>query len=125
MEAFVFADKPYNMNVIVIAWRGTEPFNTWDWSTDIDFSWAWFQNGMAVHLGFLKALGLCHRDDVDSFIKMDNSPKNHDKYTVHQDLLFVLLPSPKKKALTNICVMSFMHVLCIVASIMTRCFNCF
>jgi hypothetical protein len=28
---------------------------------------------MAVHLGFLEALGLCHRDDVDSFIKMDNN----------------------------------------------------
>ncbi|KAH9543158.1 hypothetical protein CY35_13G048100, partial [Sphagnum magellanicum] len=72
-EAFVFADKPHSMNAIVIAWRGTEPFNTWDWSTDIDFSWAWFQNGMAVHLGFLEALGLCHRDNVDSFIKMDNN----------------------------------------------------
>jgi hypothetical protein len=85
------------MNAIVIAWRGTEPFNTWDWSTDIDFSWARFQNGMAVHLGFLEALGLCHRDNVDSFIKMDNNAqKKHNKHTVHQDL-FVLPPPPKKK----------------------------
>jgi hypothetical protein len=115
------------MNAIVIAWRGTEPFNTWDWSTDIDFSWARFQNGMAVHLGFLEALGLCHRDDVDSFIKMDNNAKKkRNKHMVHQDLLFVLpAPPPQKKAFTNICVMSFVHVLCIVASIMTRCFNCF
>jgi hypothetical protein len=45
---------------------------------------------------------------------------------VHKGLLFVLCPPPqKKKPLTNICVMSFVHVLCIVASIMTRCFNCF
>jgi hypothetical protein len=63
------------MNAIVIAWRGTEPFNTWDWSTDIDFSWARFQNGMAVHLGFLEALGLCHRDNVDSFIKIHGAPR--------------------------------------------------
>jgi hypothetical protein len=81
-EAFIFADKPQNMNAIVIAWRGTEPFNTWDWSTDIDFSWARFQNGMAVHLGFLEALGLCHRDNVDSFIKMDNNAqKKRNKHT--------------------------------------------
>jgi hypothetical protein len=110
------------MNAIVIAWRGTEPFNTWDWSTDIDFSWARFQNGMAVHLGFLEALGLCHRDDVDSFIKMDNNAKKTQQ--THGAPRPPLCspprpPPPKKKALTNICVMSF------VASIMTRCFNCF
>ncbi|CAK9866586.1 unnamed protein product, partial [Sphagnum jensenii] len=56
-EVFIFADQDFN--AIFIAWRGTEPFNTSDWSTDIDFSWAKFQDGMAVHLGFLEALGLC------------------------------------------------------------------
>ncbi|CAM6054803.1 unnamed protein product, partial [Sphagnum tenellum] len=56
-EVFIFAD--HNFNAIFIAWRGTEPFNTSDWSTDIDFSQAKFQDGMAVHLGFLEALGLC------------------------------------------------------------------
>ncbi len=64
---------------------------------------------MAVHLGFLEALGLCHRDDVDSFIKMDNNAKKkRNKHTVHQDLLFVLPPPPKKKSLHK----SLCHELC-------------
>ncbi|CAM6026591.1 unnamed protein product [Sphagnum balticum] len=57
-EAFIFVDQKINANAIVIVWRGTEPFNTSDWSTDIDFSFANFQDGMAVHIGFLEALGL-------------------------------------------------------------------
>jgi hypothetical protein len=87
------------MNAIVIAWRGTEPFNTWDWSTDLDFSWARFQNGMAVHLGFLEALGLCHRDDVDSFIKMDNNAKKNATNTrcTKTSSLFSPPPAPPKK----------------------------
>jgi hypothetical protein len=53
---------------------------------------------MAVHLGFLEALGLCHREDVDSFIKMDNNAqKKRNKHTVHQDLPFVLPPPQKIK----------------------------
>ncbi len=152
--ALIFADPKYK--AIFLVWRGTEPFNTWDWSTDIDFSFAKFKNGMAVHVGFLEALGLCCRGHVDSFIEMDNiaqQKRNEHKNRkailrtrliqveassssqstpevrlpkVHQDLLFVLPPSPpKKKALKNICVMSFVHVLRIVPSIMTRCFSCF
>ncbi|CAK9860162.1 unnamed protein product [Sphagnum jensenii] len=82
-EAFIFADKPHNMNAIVIAWRGTEPFNTWDWSTDIDFSWARFQNGMAVHLGFLEALGLCHPTSglSDDIIANDSQMLAYDDIT--------------------------------------------
>jgi len=85
-------------NAIVIVWRGTEPFNTSDWSTDIDFSLAQFQDGKAVHIGFLEALGLCDRKDTGSFTRMDNNiQKNRIKDKVHQDLLFVLPPCPKKK----------------------------
>jgi hypothetical protein len=98
MEASVFADKPHNMNAIVIAWRGTEPFNTWDWSTDTDFAWAWFQNGMAVHLGFLEALGLCHCDNVDSFIKIDNTLKKKATNTRCTKTSSLFSPPPKKNS---------------------------
>ncbi|CAK9220307.1 unnamed protein product [Sphagnum troendelagicum] len=81
--AFIFADKPQKMNAIVIVWRGTEPFNAWDWSTDIDFSWARFENGMAVHLGFLEALGLCHPTSglSNDIIKNDSQMLAYDDIT--------------------------------------------
>jgi hypothetical protein len=65
----------------VIAWRGTEAFNAYDWSTDIDFSWVRFQNKMGVHLGFLEALGLCDRDDMETFNKMDK--RSQHKYRIN------------------------------------------
>ena len=62
-QAFVFTDKPTDANIIFLAFRGTEPFDTTDWCTDFDF--AWFELGDWVgglHIGFLEALGLVNRD---------------------------------------------------------------
>lgn len=61
-EAFIFCDKEVDAQLIVIAFRGTEPFNADDWETDVDFSWYQYSEfGFKVHLGFLEALGLANR----------------------------------------------------------------
>ncbi|XP_068662159.1 triacylglycerol lipase OBL1-like [Aristolochia californica] len=70
-QAFIFCDKPVNADVIVVAFRGTEPFNTVDWSTDVDFSWLRMGKLGRVHVGFMKALGL---QDEKDYIK--GWPKN-------------------------------------------------
>jgi hypothetical protein len=69
-QVFIFADRAEDANAIVIAWRGTEPFNAMDWSTDFDFSWYHLEGMGNVHVGFLEALGLASRNNVDSFQKM-------------------------------------------------------
>ncbi|KAK9142155.1 hypothetical protein Syun_011555 [Stephania yunnanensis] len=63
-QAFIFTDRPLNAQLIVVSFRGTEPFAAKDWVTDLDLSWLSMGEEMGrVHLGFMKALGL--QDDKD------------------------------------------------------------
>lgn len=57
-QAFVITDKAEDANVVILAFRGTEPFNMQDWSTDVNLSWIGMGRMGFVHAGFLKALGL-------------------------------------------------------------------
>ncbi|KAL2528536.1 alpha/beta-hydrolase superfamily protein [Forsythia ovata] len=54
-QAFIFHDKN---DKIIVAFRGTEPFDANAWSTDFDFSWYDIPGLGRVHSGFMKALGL-------------------------------------------------------------------
>ncbi|KAF2300879.1 hypothetical protein GH714_017982 [Hevea brasiliensis] len=66
-QVFVFTDKPKDANLIVISFRGTEPFNAQDWSTDFDFSWYEVPKVGKLHIGFLEAMGLGSRRDATTF----------------------------------------------------------
>ncbi|XP_010500197.2 PREDICTED: LOW QUALITY PROTEIN: uncharacterized protein LOC104777614 [Camelina sativa] len=57
-QAFVFKTSSTNPNLIVISFRGTEPFEMADWCTDLDVSWYEMKNVGKVHAGFSRALGL-------------------------------------------------------------------
>ncbi|WVZ96447.1 hypothetical protein U9M48_042085 [Paspalum notatum var. saurae] len=65
-QAFVFTDRATDASVVVVAFRGTEPFNTRDWSTDVNLSWLGMGEMGHVHVGFLKALGLQEDDGADA-----------------------------------------------------------
>ncbi|KAI5056164.1 hypothetical protein GOP47_0029685 [Adiantum capillus-veneris] len=65
-QAFTFNDKPRDANLVVLAFRGTEPFDADDWSTDLDFSFVELDDVIGrLHVGFLEALGLVSRDEIE------------------------------------------------------------
>nr|GEW31766.1 putative alpha/beta-Hydrolases superfamily protein [Tanacetum cinerariifolium] len=66
-QVFIFCDKPKDANLIVVSFRGTEPFDADDWITDFDYSWYEIPNLGKVHMGFLEAMGLGNRSNTSSF----------------------------------------------------------
>ncbi|URE45687.1 Lipase (class 3) [Musa troglodytarum] len=65
-QVFVLCDKRLDASIVLISFRGTEPFDPDDWNTDIDYSWYKIPKMGRIHMGFLEALGLGNRIQVST-----------------------------------------------------------
>nr|XP_018674652.1 PREDICTED: uncharacterized protein LOC103969031 isoform X2 [Musa acuminata subsp. malaccensis] len=66
-QVFILCDKRLDASIVLISFRGTEPFDPDDWNTDIDYSWYKIPKMGRIHMGFLEALGLGNRIQVSTF----------------------------------------------------------
>ncbi|PKU83950.1 uncharacterized protein LOC110092525 [Dendrobium catenatum] len=87
-QAFIMRDKTNSpADLIVVAFRGTEPFDATQWCTDIDFSWYEIPHVGKIHGGFIKALGLQKNGSLPE--KLDahsNNQKPYAYYVVREKL---------------------------------------
>ncbi|GAA0158113.1 hydrolase [Lithospermum erythrorhizon] len=99
-QGFMLHDKTMNNNMIIVSFRGTEPFHPDSWSTDFDISFYKFHKGMGyVHSGFMKALGLQIGDTWPKIIKEDNNNNNHKLayYTIRDKLKTIFKTNTRAK----------------------------
>jgi hypothetical protein len=66
-QVLILCDKLKDANFVLVSFRGTEPFDAHDWSTDFDYSWYQIPNVGKIHIGFLEALGLGNRNQPTTF----------------------------------------------------------
>ncbi|KAK4840421.1 hypothetical protein QYF36_008407 [Acer negundo] len=94
-QAFMFQDKISDPDTIIIAFRGTEPFDADAWCTDIDLSWYEFDMGK-IHEGFIKALGLVINQGWPKEYEQD-SKKPLAYYTLREELKKFLKQNSRTK----------------------------
>ncbi|KAK6245231.1 hypothetical protein SCA6_008321 [Theobroma cacao] len=97
-QAFMLQDTQANPNLIVVAFRGTAPFDADAWRTDFDISWYQLENVGKAHSGFMKALGLQKNQGWPKEIQQ-GSDRQHQfaYYTIREKLKEVLQKNQEAK----------------------------
>ncbi|KAL2931769.1 putative feruloyl esterase A [Bienertia sinuspersici] len=102
-QAFMLRDTSKDKDLIVVAFRGTSPFDADDWSADIDISWYGLNKVGRVHGGFMKALGLqTYDEDVVGWpkeIELGNEKPQYAYYKIRQVLKDILKENKNAKFL--------------------------
>ncbi|EOA12516.1 hypothetical protein CARUB_v10026339mg [Capsella rubella] len=98
-EVIVIKDTTTDPNLIIVSFRGTDPFDADDWCTDLDLSWYEVKNVGKIHGGFLKALGL-QKEGWPKEVNLDqtqNETTLYAYYTVRRNLKEILGQNPTSK----------------------------
>lgn len=92
----MFSDKTTDPDLIIVAFRGTDPFDMDDWRTDVDFSWYEIPEVGKIHAGFMKSLGL--QKTTEGWPKELEQGKNHQPfayYAIREKLRDILKKNQK------------------------------
>ncbi|KAF2283727.1 hypothetical protein GH714_014603 [Hevea brasiliensis] len=97
-QAIMFHDKSANPDIIVVAFRGTEPFDADAWCTDFDISWYELDGYMGkIHGGFMKALGLLRNKGWPRPQECEQDDPPLAYYTIRKKLLQILKQNDRTK----------------------------
>ncbi|KAJ4834662.1 hypothetical protein Tsubulata_034489 [Turnera subulata] len=94
--AFILQDSKADPNLIVLAFRGTEPFDANGWSTDFDVSWYELKGVGKVHRGFMHALGM-QKNGWPKDIDQGATDHSYAYYSLRQMLKNMLQKNEKAK----------------------------
>ncbi|XP_059454892.1 triacylglycerol lipase OBL1-like [Corylus avellana] len=96
-KAMMFQDTRAQPNLIVVAFKGTGPFDPIAWWTDVDLSWIEFKGVGNVHSGFMKALGLQKDTGWPQEIEQGSNQRQFAYYAIRQRLRDILQENKSAK----------------------------
>ncbi|KAL0014906.1 hypothetical protein SO802_001975 [Lithocarpus litseifolius] len=96
-QAIMFQDTRVCPNLIMVAFRGTEPFDPEGWRIDVDLSWYEFEGVGKTHSGFMKALGLQKNKEWPKEIEQAINQKKYAYYEIRQRLRELLQKNENAK----------------------------
>jgi hypothetical protein len=101
-KAMMFQDTRAQPNLIVVAFRGTSPFDPVAWRTDVDLSWIELKGVGNVHSGFMKALGLQKDNEGWPIEIQQQGSKQFAYYVIRQRLRDLLQENKSAKFIVTV-----------------------
>ncbi|CAI9115781.1 OLC1v1016774C1 [Oldenlandia corymbosa var. corymbosa] len=96
-QVIMFQDKKVDPDLIMVAFRGTSPFDADDWITDLNLSWYELEGVGRLHAGFQKALGLHKDKGWPKEIETASGTKQFAYYTIREKLREILSQNKNAK----------------------------
>lgn len=100
-QAFMFSNKEADPELIVLAFRGTEPFDVLDWCSDVDFSWYEIPGMGKIHGGFMKSLGLQKKQGWPKEIEQGGKDRRFAYYAIRERVKDILQKHQRARLLVT------------------------